>query len=120
MSGSSGPSNTNQGHGGAHSAAAEGHDDVDYGKVVGVGVASLAIFAVSIWWAALILRGTTETVEARTGKARTFDMTRTEIGIVDQAPFVNDTRLAKWRKERKDHLETYGWVDRGKGIVRIP
>jgi hypothetical protein len=111
----------NTGHGNTpHSAAAEGHDDVDYGKVIGVGVVSLILFALSIWWSAIILRGKTETIEAKTGHARTFDMTRTEIGIVDQVPFVSDKRLPQWRKERREHLETYGWVDRGKGVVHIP
>ena len=76
---------------GPHSAAADGQDDVDYGKVVGVGIASLVLFAVSIWWAWTILHSTIESVEAKTGKAKTFDLTRTEIGIVDQVPFVSDT-----------------------------
>jgi hypothetical protein len=108
-------------HGSApHSAAAEGHDDVDYGRVIQVGIATLAIFAVSIWWAAWLWEGQLAETEAHTGKAKTFDMTRTEIGIVDQVPFVSDTRLPRWKKERRQHLEGYGWVDRGKGVVHIP
>jgi len=99
---------------------AGGTDAVDYGKVVGVGVASLIIFALSIWWASHILHSETEAAEAKTGKAREVDTTRTEIGIVDQVPFASDTRLAKWRTARRLELETYGWVDKATGKVHIP
>jgi hypothetical protein len=108
------------GHGVAAHGADPAHDDVDYGKVVGVGVVSLIIFALSIWWASIIMRGQVERVEAKTGKAREFDRTREEIGIVDQVPFVADKRLPKWKAERKQVLSSYGWVDRGKGTVHIP
>ena len=43
-----------------------------------------------------------------------------EIGIVDQVPFDRDKRLEKWRAHHKKALSSYGWVDRAKGIARIP
>jgi hypothetical protein len=107
------------GHG--HNDHAHGaSDSVDYGKVIGVGVASLVIFALSIWWAATLMHGAQTASESKAGRAREFDTHRTEIGIVDQVPFVSDKRLHEWRGDRRRELETYGWVDKSKGVVRIP
>jgi hypothetical protein len=109
------------GHDSGHGHGSSGSSDtVDYSKVVGVGVASLVIFAISIWWSATILHSATAEAEARAGKAKSFDLKRTEIGIVDQVPFVVDKRLPEWRARRKAELDGYGWIDRAKGIVHIP
>jgi hypothetical protein len=100
--------------------AEAGADVVDYGKVVGVGVASLVIFALAITWAGYLMHWKVEEVHAEHGKAREFDTHQEEIGIVDQVPFSIDQRLPKWRQARKLDLETYGWVDKSRGVVRIP
>jgi hypothetical protein len=110
-------------HGAGHGPDAGGAQDaVDYSKVVGVGVASLVIFALAIWWAAVIYHSVKNATEAKTGKSRPAETLTmpAEIGIVDQVPFSTDHRLPKWRAERKAYLEGYGWVDRSKGIVHIP
>lgn len=107
-------------HGKPHNPAASGQDDVDYGKVVGVGVASLIVFALSIAWAGHLFHSKVRDTEAETGRAREFDRTRQEIGIVDQIPFAADKRLPEWRAERAKVLSGYGWVDRSKGTVHIP
>jgi len=97
-----------------------GADAVRYDMVVKVGVASLVIFALSIWWAGTIWKGVMHDSETKSGRPKEFDRHRTEIGIVDQVPFVADTRLHEWRADRKRELETYTWVDKAKGVVRIP
>ena len=97
-----------------------GADAVDYTKVIGVGVGSLIIFALAIWWSAMILHGKVAETQAKTGVARNFDRTREEIGIVDQVPFTADTRLPRWRVGRKAALESYGWLDKAHGRVHIP
>jgi hypothetical protein len=109
---------SDHGHGGAPGEGAS--DAVNFGKVILVGVVSLAIFALSIAWATSIWHDAMAKAESRAGKARLFDTTRTEIGIVDQVPFVSDKRLPKWRHDRKLELEGYGWVDKAKGVVHIP
>jgi hypothetical protein len=110
-------------HGHGHGNDASGSSDaVDYSKVIGVGVASLVLFAVSIWWASMIWRSKIAETEAKTGKAKPVPSATmpAEMGIVDMVPFVSDHRLPKWRAERKAYLEGYGWVDRAKGVVHIP
>jgi hypothetical protein len=109
-------------HGHGHGDASGSSDAVDYGKVIGVGVASLVLFAVSIWWASMIWRSKIAETEAKTGKAKPVPSATmpAEIGIVDMVPFVADHRLPKWRAERKAWLDGYGWVDRSKGVVHIP
>jgi hypothetical protein len=113
MSGSSGGSKEH-GHGGG------GSDAVRYDMVIWVGVVSLIIFAVSIWWASTIWHGAMHATEVKSGVAPQFDKRPTEIGIIDQVPFASDTRLRGWRADRKWELEHYGWVDKAKGVVRIP
>ncbi len=108
---------TDHGHGAGQGGSS---DTVDYGKVIGVGVGSLALFAVSIWWASTIWQGRMHDVEVKAGRARAIDTHRTEIGIVDQVPFAADNRLHVWRAARAYELTHYGWVDKAKGVVRIP
>ena len=111
---------TDHGHGHGHGQSDGATDAVNYRKVIGVGVGSLALFAVSIWVSAVIWRGAMADAEAKAGRARAIDTHRDEIGIVDQVPFSSDKRLPKWRQDRKMQLENYGWVDKTKGVVRIP
>ena len=109
-------------HGQGHGQAGGGADAVRYDMVIKVGVASLVIFALSIWWAAVIWKGAMHEFEGHAGGAPKLDMAarRSEIGIVDQVPFVTDKRLPAWRAERKREIESYSWVDKSKGLVRIP
>jgi hypothetical protein len=97
-----------------------GEDDIDFGKVIAVGVVSLVIFAVATYWAATILRRETARIEDRSGPVRQGKVGLPEIGIVDQVPFASDSRLEGWQKERAARLNGYGWVDRVKGIAHVP
>jgi hypothetical protein len=96
-------------------------DEIAYGKVILVGVVSLAIFALCTVWAAVLLHNETARTEKATGATRVpAEIGKEEIGIVDQVPFIVDHRLTLWRAERKAKLDGYGWVDRTKGIAHIP
>jgi hypothetical protein len=113
----SGPVNTHDEHGHGHKS----EDEIDYWKVIIVGVVSLAVFALSTVWAALLLRHETKKIEETTGIThRPLKVEQEEIGIVDQVPFSIDTRLKRWRKEHDARLNGYGWVDRSKGIAHVP
>ena len=108
-------------HGHEEPHGQQSEDEVDYAKVIAVGVVSLIIFALSIWWASIILRHQTAQTEEKTGVATVpTEIGRAEIGIVDQPPFATDHRLKDWTAERSAHLNGYGWVDRAKGIAHVP
>jgi hypothetical protein len=96
-------------------------DEIAFGKVIAVGVVSLAIFAVSTVWAAYILSHETKKNQEATGAThRPARVVEEEIGIVDQVPFATDTRLHRWRAEHTRRLNGYGWVDRDKGVAHVP
>ena len=96
-------------------------DEIAFGKVIAVGVVSLAIFALSTVWAAWILSHESKKVDQSTGTAfHPTRVTRDEIGIIDQVPFSSDKRLARWRAQHNGRLNGWGWVDRSKGIAHIP
>ena len=97
-----------------------GGDDINFGKVIAIGVGSLLLFAVCTIWAAVILQRETARIEEKTGRPRQAVVGQTEIGIVDQVPFVSDTRLGAWQKKHAERLNGYGWADRAKGIAHVP
>jgi hypothetical protein len=101
-------SHNQQGHHGDVNGHPPGHkseDQIDFAKVIAVGVVSLI---------------ETAKTQAATGVSRYPDLAKAEIGIVDQVLFEGDHRLATWRAERAARLNGYGWSDRSKGIVHIP
>ena len=110
-------------HGGqGHDHPENGHgaeDNIDFGKVIAVGVISLVIFAIATYWAATILHRETARIEERSGHPRPAVLGAAEIGIVDQPPFSSDTRFDVWHKQHADWLDNPGWVDRTKGIAHI-
>jgi hypothetical protein len=46
--------------------------------------------------------------------------TSSQIGIVEQTPAGEARRGLDRRDEQRRALERYGWVDRGRGVARIP
>jgi hypothetical protein len=100
---------------------AKSEDEIDYWKVIAVGVVSLVIFGLSTVWAAWILSHETKKVEEATGAThRPPRVEQEEIGIVDQVPFNVDNRLARWRREHDARLNGFGWIDRAKGVAHVP
>jgi hypothetical protein len=105
----------------AHSSGDEADQDkIDFKKVIAVGVVSLVIFALASWWAASILRSERTALGPQAEWKAPTELGNAEIGIVDQVPFEGDQRLQKWKTERADWLNGYGWVDRARGVVHIP
>ncbi len=105
-----------------HGTGAEnGADDqIDFKKVIAVGLVSLVVFALGTFWAVTILHRETARAHAASGVSHPPMIGQPEIGIVDQVLFSGDHRLADWRAERAARLNGYGWVDRSKGIAHIP
>ena len=105
------------GGGGAHALTA----DMNLRKIVLIGVASLATFALGVVASYVILVTHEKQIAAERGIAgRGAEIGREEIGIVDQTPFSVDRRLDRWRAEHKKQLTSWGWVNRGAGIAHIP
>ena len=108
-------------HDDPHGHGHKSEDEIAYGKVILVGVASLAIFALSTVWAAALLSHESKKNEEATGiAARPTHVVEEEIGIVDQVPFAIDTRLPRWKAEHAAKLNGYGWIDRSKGVAHVP
>jgi hypothetical protein len=88
--------------------------------IVGVGIVSVVIFAVSAWVAFVILKKGTADLEAQYGKSKDRVVGQAEIGIVDNIHFDTDHRLQDFRKRTDHALNSFGWSDRSKGLVRVP
>src|SRR5688572_6528217 len=95
-------------------------DTVRYGLVVGVGIASLILFALGIFWADYILKAGTRARYGDAPVATPKYIGDAEIGIVDQKIFEDVTTGAEMRRAQERELKTYGWIDRERGTIRIP
>jgi hypothetical protein len=107
-------------HGPSVSDSDVAEDGINIGKIVLIGLLSLAVFAAGIVWAYFLMVARQNDVR-RLGPARVAsEIGKSEIGIVDQVPFETDTRLEEWREMSRRKLAGHGWVDRANGIARIP
>jgi len=109
-------SHSTDGHGHGH----VGSDEMNLKKIIFVGVLSLAVFAAGIVWAYFILVGQRAEIQRNGVEKTATELGKSEIGIVDQVLFSVDNRLEVWRAEHKKRLETYGWIDKAKGVAHIP
>ena len=111
------------GHG-AHGPGSNAHqneDQIDFTKVIFVGLVSLVAFAACTLWAVKILDSERSRLQEVHGESRkATEIGKDEIGIVDQVPFDTDHRLDKWRQAHSEALNGYGWIDRKRGVVHIP
>lgn len=95
------------------------------GKVVVVGVISILVFAVGSIWSYGIYKSTAREMNPADRPRIPAEMGREEIGIVDQVPFELNRWVSQYRDQYANEkgtgrLQTYGWVDRKAGTVRIP
>lgn len=95
------------------------------GKVVLVGVISVLVFAAGSIWSYGIYRSTAREMNPAGRPQIPAEMGREEIGIVDQVPFELNRWVSQHREQYANEkgtgrLQTYGWVDRKAGTVRIP
>lgn len=96
-------------------------DGMNIVKIVLVGVVSLVIFAVSAVVAGLIVSADERQLFPGGIAPLPADIAKKEeIGIIDYTPFDSDKRLDAWKAAKQKELTSYGWVDKAKGIVRIP
>ena len=94
--------------------------NLPYRKIVGVGVASVIIFTLSIFWSTALLRNAEKEMNPAGPPPLPPGVNQYEVGIVNQRLFSLDQRAAQKRLQQMDRLNSYGWLDRQAGIVHIP
>jgi hypothetical protein len=92
-------------------------DKIATNTVIGVGVGSLALFAVGIIATYGFLRSLGPAIEPVEGSRQ---VGQAEMGLVNQLPFSTDLRYYEQRDREMKHLAGYGFVDRKAGTVHIP
>ena len=105
---------------GSHGQPHVGSDEMNLTKIVAVGVVSLVVFAVGIICAYYLMVGQRAEIRRAGPERPRAELGKAEIGIVDQVLFSSDNRLEIWRAEHKKRLESYGWIDKAKGVAHIP
>jgi len=88
--------------------------------IIGVGVASMAIFAVATVWSTHILNTTRAEMQPDGPPPLPKQVEQYEVGIVNQRVFALDQRAAQKRLQQMERLRSYGWVDREGGVAHIP
>jgi hypothetical protein len=88
--------------------------------IIGVGVASIAIFAVATVWSTHILNSTRAEMQPAGPPPIPKGVDQYEVGIVNQRVFALDQRAAQKRLNQMERLRSYGWVDRESGVAHIP
>ena len=86
--------------------------------IVGVGLGAIVIFAVGIAGAAFLQLRVTGWLRPPRAVPEAF-VTRPEVGPVDKLPFEFEPVLSR-RDRQRERLESYGWVDRERGIAHVP
>jgi hypothetical protein len=97
-------------------------DRIASGKIFAVGIISILIFIVGAFWAVSIqnrnMGGVTE--EPLAGTQQAAVPMRPEVGIVFQHPFNLSQYAEDKREEKREWLDSYGWVDKAAGTVHVP
>lgn len=97
--------------------AAEG---IAWGPVLGTGIGSLVIFAISVLIVFKMLHAREKALQPLGPDPMPVQMGQAEVGIVDQAPFDVSRAVQQYRDDREKRLESWGWVDRKAGTVHMP
>jgi hypothetical protein len=88
--------------------------------IIGVGVASVVIFAVATLWSTHILNVTRAEMQPAGPPPIPREVNQYEVGIVNLRVFALDQRAAQKRLRQLERLDSYGWVDRETGVAHIP
>jgi hypothetical protein len=94
--------------------------NLPYRKIVGVGLGSIVVFALSIIWSTALLHGAEKEMHPAGPPPLPPGVNQYEVGIVNQRMFSLDQRAAQKRLQQMNRLNTYGWQDKQAGLVHIP
>jgi hypothetical protein len=107
-----------------HAHAAGGHppaepDRIRSGTIIGIGAGSLLIFAIAsaVTLAFLHQRRTELNPD---WNAFPSQGGQPKVGIVEQQLFENANRAQVQLARKRQALQSYGWIDRQKGVIQMP
>jgi hypothetical protein len=95
-------------------------DVVPSGRIVLVGVAALVVFIVGSVAAGIGMKTMERSVNPDGRHADPTEAGRAKIGMVEQRLFENSNMGVTWRERQHQWLESFGWVDKEKGVAHIP
>lgn len=96
-------------------------DRVGTAKIILTAIVSLAIFGVGVIWAVAIQRDAMGgTIVQEAGPQGPAHDRAPEVGIVYQWPFFVSNYGNEKAEEKREQLDSYGWVDKSAGVVHIP
>jgi hypothetical protein len=97
----------------------QSNEHIRWWPLVLLGAASLIVFALASLAAVLVEADELGGVTDDPTIARTI-VGAEQIGMVEPRMIELEDRAVRLAAERKTQLEEYGWVDRERGIIRIP
>jgi hypothetical protein len=100
--------------------AAQAEEAIHWGKVLGISVGALAAFTIAVWMMARFMNTRERMLQPNGPDPIPRRIGEREIGLVEQVPFDVARPAAQYRRERLERLESWGWVDRKRGIVHMP
>ena len=110
-------------HAAGHGTAAEvaqAQQEMSWPWIIGVGVGSIAIFALATVWSTHILNATRAEMQPGGPPPIPKQVDQYEVGIVNLRVFALDQRAAQKRLQQMERLRSYGLVDREAGLAHIP
>jgi len=101
---------------------AQAEEGIAWGSVLGVGVGWTIVFAISILIVVKVLNAREKALQPNGPDPLPAQIQKgsAEVGIVDQAPFGITHSAQAYRSDRVEKLQSWGWVDRKAGTVRMP
>lgn len=105
-------------HASAHPPAEE--DRIRSRAVVMVGVGALLVFFVASLAAIGAMKRQQSRINPEGPAPLPAELGQSKIGILEQRLFENSNQAEVMRTVQRSKLESYGWIDREQGIIRIP
>lgn len=94
-------------------------DRIPWGVVALVAAISLGVFFVGTLWATWILKSNAGWLR-QTPASPPTEIGKAEVGMVDQRIFEQELGAERLRLDGRARLESYGWVDRERGVIHVP
>jgi hypothetical protein len=116
-------------HGAAHLHAADGHGDahppaeedrIPSRPIILVGVASLVLFTLGSIATGLGMVAMRKSLDPEGYHAPPTEAGKAKIGMVEQRLFEYSNMGVAWRERQHQRLDSFGWVDKDKGVAHIP